>query len=39
MTVNVLVCKPDGTQSFESRELPDNWFDTASEVEEEKTEE
>lgn len=28
MTVNVLVCRPDGTQIFEARELPDNWFDS-----------
>lgn len=40
MTVEVLVCRPDGTQVLEARELPDNWFDPAPESETaEKTEE
>lgn len=38
MTVEVLVCKPDGTQTVELRELPDIWFDSAPEAEAEKTE-
>lgn len=29
MTIKVLVCCPDGTQKLENREVPDNWFDTA----------
>jgi len=31
MTVKVLVCKPDGSQTTELRELPDNWFDVKAE--------
>ena len=38
MRVEVLVCKPDGTQVLEIRELPDNRFEL-SEAEEEKTKE
>lgn len=30
MIINVLVCKIDGTQVLEQREVPDNWFDTAN---------
>lgn len=26
MTTEILVCKPDGTQTIEIAELPDNWF-------------
>lgn len=37
MTVEVLVCRPDGTQVIETRELPDNWFDPAPESEAEET--
>ena len=36
MTAEVLVCKPDGSQTIETRNLPDNWFAPAPE---EKTEE
>lgn len=40
MTVKVLVCKPDGTQIFESRELPSGWFEfTEPEGESPETEE
>ena len=38
MRVEVLVCRPDGTQTIEVKELPDNWFEL-SEAEEAKTEE
>lgn len=38
MKVKVLVCRPDGAQVLEVRELPDNWLEP-SEAEEEKTEE
>lgn len=27
MTITVLVCRPDGTQSLENREVPDDWLD------------
>lgn len=38
MKVKVLVCRPDGTQSVEIRELPENWFDSSDseDTEEEK---
>lgn len=26
MIIDVLVCRPDGTQAVEQREVPDNWF-------------
>jgi hypothetical protein len=26
MTIEVLVCRPDGTQSLESRELPEDYL-------------
>lgn len=26
MTIEVLVCRTDGTQEIEIREVPDNWF-------------
>ena len=26
MTINVLVCRMDGTQTLEQREVPDDWF-------------
>ncbi len=29
MIIDVLVCRPDGTQEMEQREVPDNWFDAA----------
>ena len=28
MIIEVLVCRADGTQEAEQREVPDNWFDT-----------
>ena len=27
MIIDVLVCRPDGTQRIEQREVPDNWFE------------
>lgn len=26
MTIDVLVCRPDGTQNLEPREVPEDWF-------------
>lgn len=26
MTIDVLVCRPDGTQTLEQREVPEDWF-------------
>ena len=26
MTIEVLICRPDGTQSLEPREVPEDWF-------------
>lgn len=26
MTINVLVCRPDGTQTMEPREVPEDWL-------------
>jgi hypothetical protein len=26
MTIEVLVCRADGTQELETREVPENWF-------------
>ena len=26
MTINVLVCRADGTQAVETREVPDDWL-------------
>ncbi len=26
MTIDVLVCRMDGTQTLEQREVPDDWF-------------
>jgi hypothetical protein len=31
VVIEVLVCRPDGTQSIEPREVPDNWFDEPEE--------
>ena len=28
MTVEVLVCAPDGTDRLEQRQLPEGWFET-----------
>jgi hypothetical protein len=27
VTIEVLVCRADGTQALEPREVPDDWFD------------
>lgn len=27
MMIDVLVCRPDGTQVLERREVPEDWFD------------
>ncbi len=27
MIIDVIVCRPDGTQETQQREVPDNWFD------------
>ena len=27
MIIDVLVCRPDGTQRIEQREVPDDWFE------------
>lgn len=32
MIIEVLVCKPDGTQAFESREVLDDWFKAGEEI-------
>ena len=29
MTITVLVCRADGTQTLEQREVPENWFEDA----------
>jgi len=34
MKVEVLVCRPDGSQTLELKELPDNWYSGALEQEE-----
>lgn len=26
MTIQALVCRPDGTQAMETREVPEDWF-------------
>ena len=26
MTIDVLVCRPDGSQTMEKKEVPDDWF-------------
>ncbi len=31
MTINVLVCRMDGTQTLEQREVPDDWFSVPEE--------
>jgi len=33
MTVKVLVCRPDGTQTVELKDIPDEWLKTLSEKE------
>ena len=30
MIIEVLVCKPDGTQALESREVPDDFFESVT---------
>lgn len=32
MTIEVLVCRPNGTQTLEQREVPDNWFADSQET-------
>lgn len=34
MIIEILVCKPDGTQVLEQREVPDDWFSTGEETQE-----
>ena len=29
MTIDVLVCRPDGKQTLEQREVPEDWFNTS----------
>lgn len=29
MIIHVLVCRPDGMQAIEMRQVPDNWFEAA----------
>ena len=29
MTIEILVCRADGTQEMETREVPDSWFDVS----------
>lgn len=29
MTITVLVCRADGTQTLEQREVPEDWFEDA----------
>jgi hypothetical protein len=31
MMIDVLVCRPDGTQTVEQQEVSDNWFTSAEE--------
>jgi len=33
MTIDVLICRPDGTQAVESREVPDDWFSSSAPAE------
>lgn len=35
MTLKTLICRPDGTKTIETKELPDSWFDLITESEEE----
>lgn len=35
MTIEVLVCRPDGTQIIEQREVAENWFASSQETVEE----
>ncbi len=32
-TIEILVCRPDGTQTLETREMPDAWFPPEEEAE------
>lgn len=34
MIIEILVCKPDGTQMLEQREVPDDWFSAGEEAQE-----
>ena len=38
MIIDVLVCKPDGTQRIEQREVPDDWFTAPAKAGEAETE-
>lgn len=29
MIIEVIVCRPDGTQEFEQREVAEDWFDSS----------
>jgi hypothetical protein len=33
MIIDVLVCRPDGTQVLEQREVPEDWFVSGMEAE------
>lgn len=35
MTLEILVCKPDGTQTVELKEFPDNWLEPEQKQEKE----
>lgn len=39
MTIEVMVCRHDGTQVLEQREVADNWFDAAEKTPEDTTNE
>lgn len=39
MTIEVLVCRPDGTQVMERREVADDWFAVPDKTTEETTNE
>jgi len=39
MIIDVLVCRPDGTQVLEQREVPEDWFGDGKEAETGDTEE
>ena len=38
MIIEVIVCRPDGTQETEQREVPEDWFPSATEISEETAE-
>jgi|GEM_PF-2900568 len=37
MTIEVLVCRPDGSQAVEQREVSENWFSAPPEKPEDTT--